>query len=163
MFNTVDHIITRHGIDTQTGRLASIVTSLAGAGVLPWPLVTVAVTALRLHAVLRCSRLGTSDGSFSSGTGSDHAHSASMPSPSTSLIACTVGGVAANRHGYGVARFRMGHGTAQGLPRSHFRRVDDVIARHGIDGDGWQRGIDQQVCGIARCYPPRWSPRRLRV
>ncbi len=49
----------------------------------------------------------------------------------------------------------MGYGTAQGLPRSHFRRVDDVIARHGIDGDGWQRGIDQQVCGIAHAVTHR--------
>ena len=43
----------------------------------------------------------------------------------------------------------MGHGTAQGLACRDFRRVNDVIICNRVDGDGWQRGIDQQVCSIA--------------
>ena len=127
----VDHVITRDGINAQS-RQVSVDSdlALAGAGV------AVAVGDGRRHAQAAVAQRGQHVGRHAHGPGQIVLHR------------CGVA-VAAKGDGNGIARFGIRHGAAQGLACRHFRRVDDVIARHGIDGDGRQRGVDQQGRRIA--------------
>ena len=131
VFDGVDHVITRNGVDAQA-RQVSVDSdfALAGAGV------AVAVGDGRRYAQAAVAQRGQHVRRHVHGPGEVVLHR------------CGVA-VAADSHGYRVARFRVRYLTADGLARGHFRRVDDVIARHGIDGDGRQRGVDQQVRGVA--------------
>ena len=131
VLNAVDHIVARHGINAQT-RQAGVYHdfALARAGV------AVAVGDGRRHGQITVAQRRQD--------GFRHVHGPGE----IALNRCGVA-VAADSHGYRVARFRVRYLTADGLACGHFRRVDDVIARHGIDGDGRQRGVDQQVRRIA--------------
>ncbi|CZX07109.1 Uncharacterised protein [Enterobacter hormaechei] len=131
MLDGVEHVVTRHGIHAQA-RQVSVDSDLAfaGAGV------AVAVGDGRRHAQAAVAECGQHVRRHVDGPGQIILHR------------CGVA-VAADSHGHGVARFGIRHGAAQCLACRHFRRVDDVVARHGIDGDGWQRGVHQQVRGVA--------------
>ncbi|SAJ34060.1 Uncharacterised protein [Enterobacter cloacae] len=131
MLDAVNHIVARDGIHAQA-RQAGVYNdfALARAGV------TVAVGDGRRHGQLAVAQRG--EDRFR------HVHGPCE----IALHRCGVA-VAADSHGYRVARFRVRHFAADGLACGHFRRVDDVVARHGVDGDGRQRGVDQQVRRIA--------------
>ncbi len=131
VFDAVDHIVARHGIHAQA-RQAGVYNdfAFAHAGV------AVAVGHGRRHRQITVAQ-GRQDGLR-------HAHG-----PGQIVLHRRGVAVAADRHGHGVARFRVRYPAANDLARGHFRRVDDVIARHGVDDDGRQRGIHQQVCGVA--------------
>ncbi len=131
MFDAVDHVVARHGIDAQA-RQVSVDRDLALAG----PGVAVAVGDSRRHAQAAVTQRR------------QHVRRHVDRPGQIVLHRCGVA-VAANGHGHGIARFGIRHGAAQGLACGHFRRINDVIARHGVDGDRWQRGVHQQVRGVA--------------
>ncbi|SAC83561.1 Uncharacterised protein [Enterobacter cloacae] len=131
MLNAVDHVVARDGIDAQARQVSvDRDLALAGAGV------AVAVGDGRCHAQAAVAQRGQHVRRHVDGPGQVVLHR------------CGVA-VAANGHGHGIARFGIRHGAAEGLACGHFRRVNDVIARHGVDGDRWQRGVYQQVRGVA--------------
>ena len=127
----VDHVITRDGVDAQA-RQVSVDSdlALAGAGV------AVAVGDGRRHTQAAVAQRGQHVRRHVHGPGQIVLHRRGVA-------------VAAKGDGDGIARFGIRHGAAQGLTCRHFRRVDDVIARHGVDGDGRQRGVHQQVRDVA--------------
>ncbi|SAD67260.1 Uncharacterised protein [Enterobacter hormaechei] len=143
MLDGVDHVVTRHGIHAQA-RQVSVDSDLAfaGAGV------AVAVGDGRRHAQAAVAECGQHVRRHVDGPGQIILHR------------CGVA-VAADSHGHGVARFGIRHGAAQCLACRHFRRVDDVVARHGVDGDGWQRGVDKQVRRTAHAVANAVGGRRV--
>ena len=143
MLDGVDHVVTRHGIHAQA-RQVSVDSDLAfaGAGV------AVAVGDGRRHAQAAVAECGQNVRRHVDGPGQIILHR------------CGVA-VATDSHGHGVARFGIRHGAAQCLACRHFRRVDDVVARHGVDGDGWQRGVDKQVRRTAHAVANAVGGRRV--
>ena len=131
MFDAVDHVVARDGIDAQA-RQVSVYNDFAFAGTG----VAVAVGHGRRHAQAAVAQPGQHVRRYVYG-------------PAQIVLYRRGVGIAAKGDGHGVTRFGIRHGTAQGLPGRHFRRVNNVIARHGVDGDGRQRSIHQQVRGVA--------------
>ena len=131
VLNGVDHIIARHGVHTQARQVG-----VDGDDTFARTGVAVAVGDGRAHAQTAVTERGQNVGRHAYGPAQIALHRRGVA-------------VATNRHRYGVARFGIRHGTADGLACRHFRRVNHVVARHGVDGDGWQRSVDQQVRTVA--------------
>ena len=124
MFDAVDHIVARDGIDAQP-RQVSVDSDIALSGA--------AVT----HAVGYAGRYGQLAVAQRCQFGLRHVNGPGE-------IALDRRGIrfASECHGNRVACFGIDYRAADALACRQFSRVNDVIARHGVDNDPRQNGLD---------------------
>ncbi|CZW09336.1 Uncharacterised protein [Enterobacter cloacae] len=123
MLDGVDHIIARHGVHTQA-RQIGVDSNIALSGAAVAHIVGYA-GAHRQFAVAQRRQIGFR---YVDRPGEIALHRGRVR-------------VAAQRHGHGIARFGIHHGTADGLPGCQLRRVNDVVTRDGIDDHARQNGF----------------------